>query len=83
MEIKIRYLTPIVIKQIDQLAKSKGQNRQEFLKEHLESVASVGIRSSEVERLEKQIEANNLFMKKTSDTLDELVLVLKELLVNE
>ena len=39
-EIKIRYLSPDVVKKIDEIAKKKGFNsRQEYLKNHLEMIS--------------------------------------------
>ncbi|GLI90700.1 hypothetical protein ABE060_22280 [Bacillus rugosus] len=40
MEIRIRYMNPSTVKKIDEIAKSKGMSRQQFLWNLLENYAS-------------------------------------------
>lgn len=83
MDINVRNVNPYAVKKLDELAKSKGMSRSEYVRETLESLALISMRDGVVDRLEKQIEANNILMQQTTKTLDELVSVLKELIVDE
>lgn len=83
MDINVRNVNPYAVRKLDELAKSKGVSRSEYVRQMLESVSLLTMRDGVVDRLEKQIEANNIFMKQTNETLDELVSILKELIVDE
>lgn len=83
MEIKIRGVDPMAVKKIDEWARDKGISRQVYLKELLESMTVMDIHSNTFGRLEKQLEVNTMFLEKTSDTLDELVGIMKELIIDE
>lgn len=83
MEIKVRDVDAVAVKKIDELAKRKGMSRNEYLKRTIESFSVLTAQDSIINRLEKQIEANNILMAETTKTLDELVFVLKELIVDE
>lgn len=79
MEIKIRGINPHAIAKIDELAKEKKLSRNEYLKNVLEEFSFLQMNENVNDRLEKQIQVNNIFMKRNSESLDELISVLKEL----
>lgn len=83
MEIKIRGLDVTIVKKIDELAKRKGISRNEYLKRTLESFSVLTTQNTIIDRLEKQIEANNILMEQTTKTLDQLIFILKELIIDE
>lgn len=83
MEVKIRNVEPAAVKKIDELARKKGISRSEYLKNVLEDFSILEMKDNHVDRMEKQLAANSLLMEKTSNTLDELVSVLKELIDDE
>lgn len=80
MEIKIRGLNPHAVKKIDELAKEKSISRNEYLKNVLEELSFLEMKDNVNDRLEKQIQINNIVMQKNSESLDELVSILKEML---
>lgn len=80
MEIKIRGLNPHAVKKIDELAKEKNISRNEYLKNVLEELSFLEMKDNVNDRLEKQIQINNIVMQKNSESLDELVSILKEML---
>lgn len=83
VDLLIRDVNPMVVKKIDEWAKKKGLSRQLYLQNLIENLTVIDLQSEPFNRLEKQIEANNIFMEKTADTLDQLVYVMKELIVDE
>lgn len=83
MDVKIRDVDPYAVKKIDQWAKEKGLSRQIYLKNLLESLTTIDIHSNIIDRYEKQLEVNTLFLEKTSDTMSELLEVMKELILDE
>lgn len=71
MEIKIRNLSPIVVKKIDELARKRGLSREAYLREHLETLACLEkIKESEdrytilVNKVTKILEYNSLILNK-------------------
>ena len=80
MEIKIRGINPHAVKKIDELAKEKNLSRNEYLKNVLEELSFLEMNDNVNDRMEKQIQINNIVLKKNTDSMDELVSVLKELL---
>ncbi|WP_341963654.1 hypothetical protein NM897_17375 (plasmid) [Planococcus maritimus] len=80
MEIKIRGINPHAVKKIDELAKEKNLSRNEYLKNVLEELSFIEMNDNVNDRMEKQIQINNIVLKKNTDSMDELVNVLKELL---
>lgn len=80
MEIKIRGINPHAVKKIDELAKEKNLSRNEYLKNVLEELSFIEMNDNVNDRMEKQIQINNIVLKKNTDSIDELVSVLKELL---
>ena len=83
MDVKIRDVDPYAVKKIDQWAKEKDLSRQIYLKNLLESLTTIDIHSNIIDRYEKQLEVNTLFLEKTSDTMSELLEVMKELILDE
>jgi hypothetical protein len=83
MEVKIRNVEPAAVKKIDELARKKGLSRNEYLKNVLEDFSILEMKDNHVDRMEKQLVANSMLMEKTSNTLDELVSVLKEMIDDE
>lgn len=83
MDLLIRDVNPMAVKKIDEWAKKKGLSRQIYLQNLIENLTIVDLQSETFNRLEKQIEANTMFMEKTSDTLDQLVSVMKDLIIDE
>lgn len=80
LEIKIRGINPHAVKKIDELAKEKKLSRNEYLKNVLEELSFLEMNDNVNDRMEKQIQINNIVLKKNTDSMDELVSVLKELL---
>lgn len=80
MEIKVRGLNPHAVKKIDELAKDKSLSRNEYLKNVLEELSFLEMKDNINDRMEKQIQINNIVMKKNSESLDELVSILKEMI---
>lgn len=80
MDIVIRNLSPKTVESLDEFAKKKGKSRQEYLKGHLEGLSSVGLHSTTLDRFDKQIEVNSLWLQKNSETLEEFISIIKELL---
>ncbi len=81
MELKIRNVDPSVVKKIDKLAKKSDVSRQVYLKETLESFAMIEVLTNKEKYYDKQLQANIIFLQKASRKFDELVGVLKELLI--
>lgn len=83
MDVLIREVNPRAIQKIDELARKKGISRNQYLKKMIEDLTVLELKDTEKDRLEKQIELNSLLMKQTSESLDEFVFILKELLHSE
>lgn len=81
MDILIRNLEPAAVHKIDELAREKGMSRNEYLKNSLESLAFLTIKDGIVDRLERKIEENTIIMQQTVNALDELIAIMKELIV--
>jgi len=71
MELKVRGLSVEAVSKIDRLAKEKGVSRNEYLKEHLETLSTVDRLSDFeskytilLERLFKVLEYNTLSLRK-------------------
>lgn len=70
MEIKVRNLSAITVKRIDELAKKQGLSREAYLRDHLETLACLDkIKESEdrytilVNKVMKVLEYNSLVLK--------------------
>lgn len=87
MEIKVRNLSAITVKRIDELAKKQGLSREAYLRDRLETLACLyKIKESEdrytilVNRLMKVLEYNSLVLKRF---LEENLIDINELLESE
>ena len=83
MDLFIRDIDPHAVKKIDEWAKKKKVSRQVYLKELIEKATMLEMISDADHSFEKQLQVNTLFMEKTSDSLDSLVKVLKELMTDD
>lgn len=83
MDILIRDVDPHAVKKIDEWAKKKDLSRQAYLKELIEKATLLEMVSQADNSFEKQLQVNTLFLEKTSDSMNDLVGVLKELLGND
>ncbi|WP_214798657.1 MULTISPECIES: hypothetical protein [unclassified Exiguobacterium] len=81
MDLHIRNIDPYAVKKIDELAQRSGVSRQVYLKETIESFAMIEVLTNKEKYYDKQLQANTLFLQKASKEFDELVEVLKELLI--
>lgn len=81
MDLHIRNIDPYAVKKIDELAQRSGVSRQVYLKETLESFAMLEVLTNKEKYYDKQLQANTIFLQKASREFDELVGVLKDLLV--
>ncbi|WP_338450553.1 ribbon-helix-helix protein, CopG family [Niallia oryzisoli] len=80
MDINVRNVEPVAVKKLDELAKAKGMSRSQYVREMIESFTFLSMRDGIVDRLEYQLDLNTLAMKRYSDSIDELVAVIKELI---
>lgn len=83
MDVLIRDIDPHAVKKIDEWAKKKDLSRQAYLKELIEKATLLEMVSQADNSFEKQLQVNTLFLEKTSDSMNDLVGVLKELLAND
>ncbi|PRS35710.1 hypothetical protein C6Y02_16995 [Bacillus sp. NMCC4] len=79
-EIKIRGLEPILVKQIDLIAKEKRLSRNEFLRRHIESFLLFRHESKQLEETKEIVRKNIIAMEKMTDVTDELRNLLKVLI---
>ena len=80
MDLLLRDIDPVIVKQIDEWAKEHNCSRQQYLKELLASWCANGIQSTQVERLERQLEANTLHLKRSADELAAVTRLLNEVM---
>lgn len=83
MDVLIRDIDPHAVKKIDEWAQKKDLSRQAYLKELIEKATLLEMVSQADNSFEKQLQVNTLFLEKTSDSMNDLVGVLKELLAND
>ncbi|WP_223643411.1 hypothetical protein [Planococcus sp. 4-30] len=83
MDLFIRDVDPHAVKKIDEWAKKKKMSRQVYLKEFIEKATMLEMISNADDSFEKQLQVNTLFLEKTSDSLDGLVDILKELMIDD
>ena len=83
MDVLIRDIDPHAVKKIDEWAKKKDLSRQAYLKELIEKATLLEMVSQADNSFEKQLQVNTLFLEKTSNSMNDLVSVLKELLAND
>ncbi|WP_313289342.1 hypothetical protein [Exiguobacterium sp.] len=80
MDLLLRDIDPVIVKQIDKWAKEHNRSRQQYLKKLLDSWCANGIQSIQVERLERQLEANTLHLKRNADELAQVTRLLNEVM---
>lgn len=73
----------MAVKKLDELAKIKGLNRSEYIREMILDLSVLKMKDNIIDQLEKQIQANNILMENMTDSFTELVSVMKELIVDE
>lgn len=83
MDLLIRDIDPHAVKKIDEWAKKKKVSRQVYLKELIEKATMLEMISNVEDSFEKQLQVNTLFLEKTSDSLNGLVDILKELMADD
>ncbi|MBT2583125.1 hypothetical protein [Planococcus sp. ISL-109] len=83
MDLLIRDIDPHAVKKIDEWAKKKNVSRQVYLKELIEKATMLEMISNAEDSFEKQLQVNTLFLEKTSDSLNGLVDILKELMADD
>lgn len=83
IDLHIRNVEPMAVKKLDEIARKKGLNRSEFIREMISDLSVIEMRGNLVDRLEKQIEANNILMEHTTRTLDDVVSLIRELMDDE
>ena len=83
MDLLIRDIDPHAVKKIDEWAKKKKVSRQVYLKELIEKATMLEMISNAEDSFEKQLQVNTLFLEKTSDSLNGLVDILKELMADD
>lgn len=80
MDVLIRNIDPLAVKKIDELAKASKRSRGEYLRSLLENHALELQPSKREIQLQKQLEANTLFLEKTNQSVEDLVSTLNDLL---
>ena len=80
MEIKIRNVDPIAVKEIDELAKNHKLSRQEFLKGQLETLAFFREQVEREDELESLIEKNMIMMEKCATSMENMNHILLEMI---
>lgn len=83
MDVLIRDVDPHAVKKIDEWAKKKNVSRQIYLKELVEKATLLEMVAQADNSFEKQLQVNTLFLEKASDSMNDLVGVLKELLADD
>lgn len=83
MDVLIRDVDPHAVKKIDEWAKKKDMSRQIYLKELIEKATLLEMVSQADNSFEKQLQVNTLFLEKASDSMNDLVGILKELLADD
>lgn len=74
MEIKIRKLSPKVVKTLDEMAKEKGfRSREEFLRNHLENITSLELFIELENKYSKVIKATNNIIEKNTEVLSKFM----------
>lgn len=83
MDVLIRDVDPHAVKKIDEWAKKKDMSRQAYLKELIEKATLLEMVTNADNSFEKQLQVNTLFLEKASDSMNDLVGLLKELIVDD
>ena len=72
MDIILRDLDPVIVKQINEIAKKNKQSRQIFLKKQIELMATDYMQSDKIDHLEKQLQANTIYLKRNAEVMNEM-----------
>ena len=80
MDIIIRKLSPAAAKQIERMAKERKISREEYLRNLLEDHSFLEKNAPIIDRLEKQLTANTLFLEKLDGTMQNFLEVMKEMI---
>lgn len=80
MDLLIRNIDPVFVKQLDEQAEKQMCSRQELLKGLLTIWCADGIQSPQVARLERQLEANTLHLKRSATELEQLTTLFREVM---
>ena len=83
MDLLIRDIDPILVKQLDELAEKQMCSRQELLKGLLTTWCADGVQSTQVARLERQLEANTLHLKRSAAELEQLTRLFREVMQDD
>ncbi|WP_393964335.1 hypothetical protein [Exiguobacterium sp. S22-S28] len=83
MDLLIRDIAPVLVKQLDEQAEKQMCSRQELLKGLLTTWCADGIQSKQIERLERQLEANTLHLKRSATELEVLTKLFREVMQND
>ncbi|OAN13394.1 hypothetical protein [Exiguobacterium undae] len=80
MDLLIRNIDPVFVKQLDEQAEKQMCSRQELLKGLLTIWCADGVQSPQVARLERQLEANTLHLKRSATELEQLTTLFREVM---
>ncbi|MGW9103296.1 hypothetical protein ACWGPZ_26615 [Priestia megaterium] len=83
MEIKVRNVNPIAVKQIDEIAKEKKISRQEFLKGQIETFALLQLQKDHEAVLENLIDKNIKMMEKCAGAIERMNELIEEMVEHE
>ena len=83
MDLLIRDIDPRFVKQLDEQAEKQSCSRQELLKGLLIGWCADGVQSTQIARLERQLEANTLHLKRSATELEVLTSLFREVLQDE
>jgi len=83
MDLLIRDIDPILVKQLDEQAEKQSCSRQELLKGLLTTWCADGVQSTQIARLERQLEANTLHLKRSATELEQLTKLFREVMQDD
>jgi hypothetical protein len=81
MDIIVRKLSPAAVKEIERIAKERGISREEYLRNLLEDHSFIERNAPMIDRLEKQLNANTLFLEKVDVSLQNVLDCMKEMIL--
>ncbi|MBK5514634.1 hypothetical protein JFT70_05550 [Bacillus sp. TH11] len=80
MDLLIRDIDPVSVKQLDEQALKQSCSRQELLKGLLTNWCTDGVQSTQIARLERHLEANTLHLKRSATELEQLTILFREVM---
>lgn len=83
MNLLIRDIDPVLVKQLDEQAEKQMCSRQELLKGLLTTWCVDGVQSTQITRLEQQLEANTLHLKRSATELEQLTKLFREVMQDD